>query len=244
MFHSRFKNFWAIIVYIVLAFCSASCLSSGDLSDSDKKLHNESLLVKNPERWKNNIQKFKEIDVNNPPPLNEVLFVGSSSIVGWDTQKWFSDTKTINRGFGGSYICDSVYYADDIILPYKPKTIVFYAGDNDIADNKSPQMLLADFKVLVSVIRKTFPETRIIVVSTKPSIDRWKYWPKMKEANTLINEYCKTQKEIYFVDVSKVMLDETGYPRKELFKEDGLHINEKGYELWTSLVKPLIEKNN
>ena len=242
MFHSQFKNFLAISVYIVLAFCPAGCQSSYDLSESDKKLHNESLMVKSPERWKENIQKFQKNDANNPPPQNAVLFVGSSSIVGWDTKKWFSEIKTINRGFGGSYICDSVYYADTIILPYKPKTIVFYAGDNDIADNKSPQMLLADFKALVAVIRNALPKTRIIVVATKPSIDRWKLWPQMKEANTLISDYCQTQTEVFFVDVSKVMLDETGYPRKELFKADGLHINENGYELWTSLVKPLVEK--
>jgi len=243
MFKSRIKNLCLLFfVCTILVLCSFSCLNSYAISESDKKLHKESLLVKSPERWKDAIQKFKDSDANNPPPLNAVLFVGSSSIVGWDTEKWFSEMKTINRGFGGSYIVDSVYYADSIILPYKPKTIVFYAGDNDIADNKTPQMLLADFKVLVSVIRSSLPETRIIVISTKPSIDRWKFWPKMQEANNLIRKYCKSQNEIFFVDVSKVMLDETGNPRKELFKADGLHINEKGYELWTSLVKPLIKK--
>ncbi|OQA03129.1 MAG: GDSL-like Lipase/Acylhydrolase [Planctomycetes bacterium ADurb.Bin401] len=236
------KKFSLGVSITLLAVFTTSCLSNYELSEPDKKLHKESLKVKSPERWKANMRKFIALDANDPPALNEILFVGSSSIVGWDTQKWFSDMKTINRGFGGSYISDSVYYADLIILPYKPRVIVFYAGDNDIADNKSPQMLLADFKALVQVIRKELPETRIIVVSTKPSIDRWKFWPKMRESNNLIKEYCDTQKEIYFVDVSKVMLDETGYPRKELFKDDGLHINEKGYELWTSLVKPLIEK--
>lgn len=236
------KLFFRGSISLVLAIFTAGCMSNCQLSESESKLHQESLQVKSPERWKDNIEKFKASDINTPPPLNAILFVGSSSIVGWDTQKWFSGINTINRGFGGSYICDSVYYADSIILPYKPKIIVFYAGDNDIADNKSPQMLLADFKSLVCVIRKDLPKTRIIVVSTKPSIDRWKFWPKMQEANTLIEEYCQTQIEIYFVNVSKVMLDDTGYPRKELFKDDGLHINEKGYELWTSLVKPLVEK--
>ncbi|MFA5292175.1 MAG: SGNH/GDSL hydrolase family protein [Phycisphaerae bacterium] len=232
----------ATMAGIILIVFTAGCLISYELSESEKKLHEDSLKVKSPDRWSADIHKFEQIDSNNPPPQNAVLFIGSSSIRGWDTQKWFSDIKNINRGFGGSFICDSVYYADRIIIPYKPKTIVFYAGDNDTADGKSPEMMLVDFKAFVSVARKALPKTRIIYVSIKPSIDRWKLWPTMQQANKLISDYCQNQKNIYFVDVSKVMLDESGSPRKDIFKADGLHMNETGYQLWTSLVKPLINK--
>jgi lysophospholipase L1-like esterase len=214
-----------------------------ELNSEEKHIHNDSLTkFASPDRWKENIAKFKEFDSKTPPPQGAVLFVGSSSIVGWDTQKWFSDIATINRGFGGSYVSDSIYYAEQIVLPYKPKTIVFYAGDNDTADNKSPEMISIDFKAFVAKVRNALPNTRIIAVAIKPSIDRWKYWPKMQQANALIGDYCHKQPNMYFADVSKVMLDESGQPRKDIFKADGLHMNETGYELWTSLVRPLIDK--
>lgn len=225
-----------------LIVCTAGCSSSYELSESEKNIHQASLKVKSPDRWKENIAKFKELDGKTPPPQNAVLFVGSSSIVGWDTKKWFSDIETINRGFGGSYVIDSVYYADQIVIPYKPKTIVFYAGDNDTVDNKSPEMIFIDFKAFVAKVRNALPQTKIIAVAIKPSIDRWKYWPKMRQTNDLISAYCQKQPNMYFADVSKVMLDDSGQPRKDVFKADGLHMNETGYQLWTSLIRPLIDK--
>jgi lysophospholipase L1-like esterase len=239
------KYFRVSILLIAAAFlitCIEGCVSNYELTKSEKRLHLASLNVKNPNRWNKNIQNFLQLDSNNPPPQNATLFIGSSSIVGWDTKKWFSDIETINRGFGGSYVIDSVYYADQIVLPYKPKTIVFYAGDNDVADNKSPEMIFTDFKAFVIKVRKTLPNTRIIALAIKPSIDRWKYWPKMLQTNALISEYCQKQSNMYFVDVSKVMLDKSGQPRKDIFKADGLHMNETGYKLWTSMVRPLIDK--
>ncbi|MEN6385014.1 MAG: GDSL-type esterase/lipase family protein [Phycisphaerales bacterium] len=204
-------------------------------------LNNQSVQnYANPDRWKAVIQKFVDNDKKNPPPKNAVLFVGSSSIRMWDTSKWFPDIPNINRGFGGSYVIDSYIYADQIITPYKPRTIVFYAGDNDAADKKPPQMVLADFEALFFKVRKELPKTKIVVISTKPSIARWKFWPQMLEANNYIEIFCKKQQNTAFVDVSKVMLDSAGQPRKDIFLSDGLHLNEKGYELWTSLVKPLI----
>ncbi len=195
-----------------------------------------------PDRWKDTIQKFVDADKQTPPPQDAVLFVGSSSIRMWDTKKSFPDISTINRGFGGSFVIDSLYYADQIILPYKPKTIVFYAGDNDIACNKSPEMVAADFQSLFYKIRQTLPQTRIIYITIKPSVSRWNYWPQMMQTNKLIENFCKEQENAYFVDVSKVLLDADGNPRKDVLKDDGLHLNEKGYEIWTSLVRPLIDK--
>jgi len=231
------------IVCLSLFVCLAGCSNSQALNHREKILHNDSLTrFAHPDKWKEDIQKFKEQDSKTPPPQNAVLFIGSSSIRGWNTKKWFSDIETINRGFGGSYIIDSVYYADRIVIPYNPKTIVFYAGDNDTADGKNPEMIFADFKAFIIKVRKALPKTRIITISIKPSIDRWKFWSQMQKANSLIRSYCEKQPNIYFVDVSKVMLDSSGHPRKDIFLPDGLHINETGYQLWTLLVRPLIDK--
>jgi lysophospholipase L1-like esterase len=235
----------AISILITITYISFISGCSGEhLTSAQRKTLNKQSLTNyaNPDRWKADIQRFIDVDKQTPPPANAVLFVGSSSIRMWDTKKFFPDINTINRGFGGSYVIDSLYYADQIIIPYKPRTIVFYAGDNDTVDNKSSEMILADFQSLYIKIRKSLPETKIIVISTKPSIQRWKFWPQMIKSNNYIENFCKKQQNTTFVDVSKVMIDSTGQPRKDIFMPDGLHLNDKGYELWTSLVKPLLIK--
>ena len=119
---------------------------------------------------------------------------------------------------------------------------MFYAGDNDIAGGKSPEMVFADFKAMAIKLRESLPGAKIIIISIKPSIARWILWPDMQKTNELISDFCTKQSGFYFADVTKVMLDSTGQPRKGIFMSDGLHINDNGYELWTAIIKPLINK--
>lgn len=192
------------------------------------------------ERWGKHIQAFEERDKTEPPPENAVLFIGSSSIVGWDVKKWFPEYETINRGFGGSCISDSVYFADRIVIPYKPRAIVFYAGDNDIAGGKTPETVAKDFKTFVEKVRKPLPEVRLIFVAIKPCKSRWHVVDKVREANTLIKAYIETADDLEYVDIDTPTIGGDGEPRDELFKKDNLHLNEKGYAVWTALVKPLL----
>ena len=187
-------------------------------------------------RWESAIRRFEMRDKQNPPAQGQVLMLGSSSIRGWDNRKWFPDVVTLNRGFGGSQIADSLQYADRIVLPYRPRLIVFYAGDNDVAAKKTPQRVFDDYKALVDKVARALPRTRWLYVAIKPSLSRWHLWPKMREANELIEAYCRGDERLTFVDIGKPMLGPDGRPRKELFKRDGLHLNEAGYELWTSRV--------
>jgi len=212
------------------------------LTPEEEALHESSKTgYSPPEIWEGAIAGFEEEDSVDPPPEDAILFVGSSSIVGWDTEKWFPDLTTINRGFGGSLYTDCVYYVDRVIIPYEPATIVLYSGDNDIAWGKAPEMILADLKVLLIEIREALPQTRIIVLPIKPSFSRWEMWPTMQETNDLISNLCETQQETYYADVAEVMFDETGDLRDDIFLSDGLHMNETGYELWTPVVRAFID---
>jgi lysophospholipase L1-like esterase len=233
----------AIVIAAIVAISISGCRTADALNSHERALYKDSLeKYASPARWKEDIARFEKMDRENPPPRGTVLFVGSSSIRMWDTDKYFPDMVTINRGFGGSHIIDSVYYADKIVIPYAPRVIVFYAGDNDIADGKSPEMLRANCKAFVIKVRQSLPETKIIYISIKPSIARWKLWPKMKAANVLIRDYCAGGRELVFVDVELAMLGADGKPRLELFMADGLHLSGKGYELWTSLLSPYIQQ--
>ena len=190
-----------------------------------------------PEKWTAAIDKFTEADKTNPPPRDAVVFVGSSSIVKWTSlAKDFPDLKVINRGFGGSELGDTLHYADRIVIPYRPRAVVVYAGDNDLNAGKTPEIVFADFKALVAKIHAKLPQTRIVYIAVKPSPSRWKIKDKGEKTNALIAAECAKDPRLRFVDIWKPMLNEKGEPRPDLFVKDMLHINEAGYAIWTPLV--------
>jgi lysophospholipase L1-like esterase len=159
----------------------------------------------------------------------------------WDLKKYFPELSVINRGFGGSYISDSSNYADIIAAPYKPRLIVFYAGDNDIADSKPPKRVANDFNFFMGSVRFKLPQVPIVFISIKPSPGRWPLWEKMQEANGLIKTLCELKQPCRFLDVGPAMLGSNGKPRPELFQPDGLHMTDQGYRLWADMLTPLLK---
>ncbi|MCC6493186.1 MAG: hypothetical protein IT424_09210 [Pirellulales bacterium] len=205
-----------------------------------RRLYSQETSPCQPQQWAKEMDAFELQDAQTAPPEGAVVFVGSSSIRLWDLKKWFPDLQAINRGFGGSQLCDSVHYADLLVLRRRPRAIVLYAGDNDIAGGKSAEQVAGDFRAFVAKVRKALPETPIIYIAIKPSIARWKLAGKMKEANSLIQRQCSQEEGLRYVDVWTPMLGPNGQPRGELFRDDGLHLNDAGYDLWTELVRPLV----
>lgn len=190
-----------------------------------------------PEKWAEAINKFTTADKTNPPPRDAVVFVGSSSIVKWTTlEKDFAEHKVINRGFGGSELYDSVFYADRVVIPYAPRTVVVYAGDNDLKAGKTPEKVFADFKALVAKIHAALPKTRIVYIGIKPSPSRWNIKDLGIKANALIAAECAKDPRLRFADVWAPMLNEKGEPRPELFVKDMLHLSPAGYEVWKPVV--------
>lgn len=189
-------------------------------------------------RWKKDMDKFAAADKKNPVKPGGVVFVGSSSIRMWDLKKSFPELDAVNRGFGGSRLEDSVYYADQIILPYKPKTVVVYAGDNDIAAKYTPEQILEDFQEFEAKVHKELPETEILYIAVKPSLSRWKMIEEVRATNKLIAAECAKTDHCEFIDIDAPMLGEDGKPRKELFKNDGLHMTDEGYVIWAKELEP------
>ena len=195
------------------------------------------------DKWEKAIAAFEAEDKKSPPPKDAVLFVGSSSIRLWDLKKWFPDFDTINRGFGGSQMPDAARHAHRIVTPYKPRAIVLYEGDNDIAAKRTPKQVAADFDAFLKVVRAELPQTPIIVIGCKPSPSRWKLIDQQREANRLLAERCAKEPHLIFVDVEKPMLGSDGQPDPELFREDKLHMNDQGYDIWAALVLQSLRKS-
>ncbi|MBN1126143.1 MAG: hypothetical protein JXA82_14135 [Sedimentisphaerales bacterium] len=194
-------------------------------------------------RWEEDIRKFEAWDDQNAWPRNPVLFVGSSSIRLWKTRESFPDLPVINRGFGGSQTSDVLYYTERIVLKYRPRLIVLYCGDNDIASGKEPDQVFQDYRTFVSRVHKALPRTRIIYISIKASGARWNLWPKMKQANEMIAELSKKDSRLFYADCATCLLKD-GTPDDSLFVKDRLHLNPDGYKVWTGVIKPIIEKAN
>ena len=194
-----------------------------------------------PDPWADAMAAFAAADQKAPPAKAGIVFVGSSSIRLWDLSASFPGLTVINRGFGGSQIIDSVRHADLLVVKHAPRTVVLYAGDNDLFAGKSPAQVRDDFSAFVAKIRASLPETRIAFVGIKPSVARWKMIDNVREANTLIRAVCATDDRLGFIDVDGPMLGYDEKPRADLFVVDGLHLSAKGYVIWTTLTRPFVE---
>jgi lysophospholipase L1-like esterase len=194
-------------------------------------------------RWDKEIRAFEDADRTNPPPRQAILFIGSSSIRYWtNVAQAFPGHKVISRGFNGSHLSDSVAFVDRFVTPYKPRLVLLYAGDNDLASGNSPEQVLGDFKEFVGRILAALPNTRIAYLAIKPCPAREKLLDRVKATNSLIREYTATNDRLQFVDLFTPMLTKEGQPRADLYLADGLHPNGQGYELWASILRPILDK--
>ncbi len=186
--------------------------------------------------WEAEIREFEVADHANPPPLKGVMFVGSSSIKMWDLAASFPGKGYVNRGFGGSELADATRVAGRIIYPFRPRLVILYAGDNDLAAGKTPARVAADFGDFVRTVHGWLPRTTILFLSIKPSPSRRHLVGQAREANRLIAAAVKQGKRLQYLEVGTALLARDGQLRPDLYLEDGLHLNPKGYEIWTALV--------
>ena len=193
-----------------------------------------------PHPFEAEIAAFEAQDRATPPPAGAILFVGSSSIRLWDLQRDFPDLATTNRGFGGSQMSDAAHFAERVIVPYAPRLVVLYEGDNDLASGKMPEDVLSDLEALLAKTRLALPETRWLVLSVKPSLARWHLVDQIRKTNDLLQAAARRDERLIYVDVFSPMLDERGEVAKELLAADGLHLSRAGYDLWTAIVRPCL----
>ena len=197
-----------------------------------------------PAPWyESEISAFEANDKASMPAPGQVLFIGSSSIRMWKTvEADMNPVPVLNRGFGGSRTGDVSAVFDRIVLPYKPGVIVYYCGDNDLGTDKTDSQAAADgFISFDQRVHKVWPRVPVFYIAIKPSLARWKNWPAMKRANDIVRAYAERSGRTVFLDVATPMLTKQGTPDPTLFLADGLHMNAKGYAIWTAVVKPPVE---
>jgi len=199
------------------------------------------LVAQNPLRFEKEVNNLVAGDslVNKK---NVILFTGSSSIRFWaDLKADFPKRNVVNRGFGGSEMTDLLYYAKRLVLNYQPTRVFIYEGDNDINAGKSPEEILANADTLLTLLRSQLPsKVKIIFISAKPSVSRWNLKAKYEEFNRQLEHWTSTKKNVLYADVWTPMLDSNGEVQKDLFIQDNLHMNRKGYEIWKSVIEKFL----
>ena len=184
------------------------------------------------DRWDETMAAFAAADLRKTPPAGGVLFVGSSSIRLWDRlEEQFETVPVVKRGFGGSRLSDCVKYLDRLVIKYRPRLVMVYAGDNDLAEGGTPQDILSRFKAFTEGVHRRLPKARIAFISIKPSPARRGLIDQARAANELVRSYAEAHPQVDYVDVFTPMLAADGSPRAELFRKDSLHLNDAGYAL-------------
>jgi lysophospholipase L1-like esterase len=194
-------------------------------------------------RWQASMEAFDAADKAHAPAMGGVLFVGSSSIRLWEDLETQFDTLPVivKRGFGGSRMSDSAQYLNRLVIPYQPRLVIVYAGENDLAEGSTPQQVLQSFQAFVEGVRQELPDTRIAYLSIKPSPLRARLIPAIRETNALIKGYTATVPNADYIDVFSKMLDPQGQPRRELYRADALHLNAEGYAVWRTVISSHVQ---
>ncbi len=219
---------------IAFAYCLAVLSFHASLSAEDKPV--------NVARWEPSIAAFEADDKATTPIAGGVVFYGSSSARLWDLKASFPQLQTVNRGFGGSDMASAAHFYERVVPPHRPRVVVLYEGDNDLAGGRTACQILEDFEVLVAKHKQALPEAKLICLTVKYSPSRAKLRLDQEAANALLKSRCARDPQLIFVDLASTLLDEQGQPQAKFFMPDMLHLNPEGYEKWNARLLPVIEE--
>lgn len=193
-----------------------------------------------PERFEGEIQQLEA----RPALPGGTLFLGSSTWTLWghDLETTFSEFGAVNRGFGGSTLRDIDFYLERLLLPQHPRLVVVYGGTNDLAAGRSADQVAADFQALVAHARRLQPGVHLLFVSASVAPSRWALRDSFARLNLTVHEWLRDQPDLGYVDVGRLVQDGTGHPRRELFREDQLHMTPAGYALWTPVLRAALAR--
>jgi len=217
-------------LFILLFACSF-------LACNSTKTINSTAL--DPHRFATEIDKIKQLSFN--AQQERIVFTGSSSIRFWpDISSYYPTHQVINTGFGGSQMSDLLYYLEETVLRFAPTKVFIYEGDNDIAAGQDIGTILKNTKAVVKRIEQSAPNVEIILIAAKPSLARWELKEDYIKLNKAFKNYVNKKPNCQFANVWDIMLNEKGEVLPAIFIEDGLHMNESGYELWDKVIRPFV----
>ena len=193
----------------------------------------------NPDRWEEAMQAF---DADAPTrPVGAIVLTGSSSFARWRTMEAdLAPLTVVPRGFGGSKMSDVLQHIDRLVLPYKPRAVAIYEGDNDSFGGMDPKTVAGELKQIIAKIHAALPDTRIYVLSVKPSLARVSVWDRAQATSALYQDIVNSDSRLHYIDVAAPFLKSDGTVMDDVFVDDGLHLNDKGNAIWAAAIKAVL----
>ena len=189
------------------------------------------------EWYEEEVHEMEQRRQKDPPPAGMVVFYGSSSMRLWESlEEDFSSIGVLNLAFGGSTMAACAWFFERLVVPCRPRSIICYAGDNDLGDGRSPEEVLASFQELLVKVDAHFATIPFTILSIKASPSRWHLVDKIKYTNELMHREIERRDNGHFIDVFSAMLGSDGRPDESLFLDDGLHVSRQGYMVWKQLL--------
>jgi len=186
------------------------------------------------------IAAFEAADAEAMPAPGGIVFVGSSSIRFWSSlADDMAPLPVVRRGFGGAHMSHVVYNARRIVMPYAPRAIVVFVGGNDVASGKGAHEVARDYTEFLALVHGELPETDVWILSSKPSKLRWSSWGELQALDTELRAMADADPRVRFVETGRTLLGPDGRP-DDVYRIDGLHLNDEGYRRWTAVLKPLL----
>lgn len=231
---------------VLLALACAAALAADDVkltTAPDGKVTAEHEGRRFALAYDKDMERFAAADAKDPAK-GGIVFTGSSTFVNWRTvAQDMAPLPAVNRAFGGSTSPQLWYYADRAVIVRAPKVVVVYEGDNDLIQSSvTVDNYLKYIRLFIARVREKLPETRFLFVSNKPSVARWKAWPKYQEANKQLKALCDADPKLTYVDTTPTLLDDKGEVRQECYTHDKLHFDQPVYQEWTKAIKPVLER--
>lgn len=179
----------------------------------------------------------------------QIVFIGDSITDGYHLNNHYNDLPlaTYNRGIGGDTTTGVIARLKTSLFDIKPAKVVMLIGINDINGGRTNDEIMTNYKTIIEGIQTNLPATQIICQSVLPMDARVTAWgidlpnaiETIKDLNARIKTYVES-KGILFVDLFTHFKDENDQLIPS-YSYDGLHPNAAGYEVWTSVLKPLLQ---
>jgi lysophospholipase L1-like esterase len=225
----KYPRFFRLTGATLLLACLSISINAQELPD--------------PTRFEAAIERFEEADRVSPPPANAIVLTGSSSIMYWneDAPADLAPLTVIPRGFGGSVMNDLLHYLERVVLTYKPRAVLIYEGDNDTGRNNIPNDLIMNHvEEGIARIHAELPQARIYLLAVKPSVARVATWPTAQALNARYKALADGHPLVTYIDVATPFLQADGTVMTDIFVEDNLHLNEKGYDIWAATIRDVL----
>ena len=172
----------------------------------------------------------------------KLLFIGDSLIEFFDWEHRFPGQEVFNHGIAGETV-EGLFARLGKVLEKvaDPDYVFIMTGINNLSmeDNDFP----ATYRKIIRQIKEASPAAKIVVQSLLPVSFPYISNDEIRKINAGLR-LMTGEEDVLYVDVHSLFLDPAGNPRASYLLDDGVHVSEEGYRVWSAEIDKLISRNS